>query len=583
MMTEFHFIRPYGLLALIPCLLFIILLCKQRLPHGNWENICDKALLPYLLQQQSTKQNKIVFISTAIATVLAILAIAGPTWQRLPVPVFRNDSGLVIALDLSRSMLASDIKPSRLIRARYKIADILTQRKEGQTALIVYAGDAFTVTPLTTDNATIIGQLNALTPDIIPSSGANTVLALQQAVDLFKQAGLQTGHILLVTDGVNLTKSLALVKKLGRYSVSILAVGTENGAPIKLPQGGFLKDPQGNIIVAKLVLNELQQLASAGQGILAILSDDNSDVNALLNVVDQFAQLVNNQQPEEDLLLDQWNDQGFWLLLVIIPLMAMNFRRGILLALLFILPFPQNSYAFEWQDLWETKNQQAEKLYQQRQFSQAAETFEDVNWKATAYYKAGQYDKVGDTLKNEKTADSFYNQGNALAKTGQFAEAIKRYDQALKLNVNDDDTQYNKKLVEKQLKKQQQANKSDDNQQGKNNKSTNSTGDKPKKTSKKSKDNQQHDNQNGENKAPQATPDEKKNNDEAQQAKPDTPLDNNKSAQPSVTQQAQLDEGKQADAQWLNRIADDPGGLLRRKFAYQYKLRRGDDKETQAW
>ncbi|MEI7995113.1 MAG: VWA domain-containing protein, partial [Methylococcaceae bacterium] len=153
-LAEFHFIRPYWLLAFIPFVVIVALMLRNKLSHGNWSAVCDAELLPYLLQEKAVNQSRWSLTTGAIAALLVIIALAGPTWQRLPSPVFRNESALVIALDLSRSMDAEDIKPSRLIRARYKIADILKQRKDGQTALLVYSGDAFTVTPLTDDNET---------------------------------------------------------------------------------------------------------------------------------------------------------------------------------------------------------------------------------------------------------------------------------------------------------------------------------------------------------------------------------------------------------------------------------------------
>jgi len=598
MSTEFHFIRPYWLIALIPCFIFVILTLKYKFQRGNWNNVCDEALLPYILQQKPTAQKKGFLISTSIAAVLAIFALAGPAWERLPVPVFRNDSGLVIALDLSRSMLANDIKPSRLIRARYKIADILKQRKDGQTALIVYAGDAFTVTPLTTDNATIAGQLNALTPKIIPRSGSNTVLALKQAVRLFKQAGLQKGHILLITDEINLAKSVSFFEQSTAYHVSVLAVGTENGAPIKLPQGGFLKDKHGNIVVPKLSLNELQQLATAGKGILQKISDDDRDIKTLLSFVDDSLKNTAKNEPQENLLLEQWDDKGAWLLLLVLPLVAANFRRGLLtLAFLLILPLPKNSYALEWQDLWETNNQQAQKLYQQQDFKGAAETFDDPLWKASAQYKAGEYDKVIETLKDKKTADSFYNQGNALAKSGQLAQALKAYEQALKLKPEDEDSQFNKKLVEDALEKkkqekqeQQDKNNSKDGDKKKENEETKNSKDDKKEDTKDSEDNKPSDDKpqssESENK-PQENAEKKPADKESQQAKKETPPEKeqaNKQPEPASAQPTPIDETKQADAQWLNRIPDDPSGLLQRKFEYQYKLRkRNNNDDTQAW
>ena len=600
MLTDFHFIRPYWLFALIPCFILIYLIIKHKLQRGSWANVCDKALLPFILQQKPVKQSKMVLITTSIAAVLSIIALAAPTWERLPVPVFRNDSGLIMILDLSRSMLANDIKPNRLIRARYKIADILEQRKEGQTALIVYTGDAFVVTPLTEDTATIAGQLSALTPDIMPSSGSNVVLALEKAITLFKQAGLQKGHILLMTDGVDLDKTSDFVDELMPYKLSVLAVGTEDGAPIKLAEGGFLKNERGEIVISKTSLADLKKLASVGGGIGLQITDDDSDVKKILSVANNLMQSL-GKEPQEDLLLKQWKDKGVWLLLLVLPLVALNFRRGLLvIALLIFLPIPKNSYAMEWDDLWQTNNQQAQQAYQQKDYKKAAEKFDDPNWKATAQYKAGLHQEVLDTLKEVKSTDSFYNQGNALAKTGQLAKAVKSYDESLKLDPNNEDAVHNKKIVEEALKKQEkekkekeekdsQDKKSEDEKESDPSKKEGSDDEKESKPSENKSDEEEgkQDPSESDPKKPESQEKQDEKADESKQSpadKKEKKPEQEPQEQPAAVKDKPIDEGKQADEQWLQRIPDDPAGLLRRKFQYQYKLRkRKKGNNAQAW
>ncbi|MFZ2168927.1 MAG: VWA domain-containing protein [Methylococcaceae bacterium] len=594
-LAEFHFIRPYWLLAIIPYVLIVVLMLRNKLSQGNWSAVCDAELLPYLLQEKAVNQSRWPLTTGAIAALLVIIALAGPTWQRLPSPIFRNESALVIALNLSRSMDAEDIKPSRLIRARYKIADILKQRKDGQTALLVYSGDAFTVTPLTDDTETIDSQLSALTTDIMPSEGNNTALVLEKAVELFKQAGLQKGQILLVTDSVNGDKTLAAVKKLDSYTLSILGVGTVDGAPIALPEGGFLKDEQGTIVIPKLNPSDLAKLAQAGKGVYQTITANDADIQTLLATINKPVQ----QQGKENknLLLDQWADKGPWVLLLVLPLAALSFRKGLLcFALLLLLPLPKNSYAFEWQDLWLTKDQRAQQAYKNNQFEQAAKLFENPDWKAAAHYKAGKYDKALESLKKNQSALSTYNQGNALAQSGQLEQAIKAYEKALMLNPDDNDAKFNKELVEKELEKQkqeqkqqQQNNKQDDkqeqskkdSQQGKESDKSeqseqqNESEQKPEQSEEKKSEQQQADEQkSAENKEQQNKPEEKKPDpDKTQQAgqkkdegKEQTELARD-IAQPS-------DEEQQANEQWLKRIPDDPAGLLKRKFKYQYGQRK---------
>ena len=591
-LADFHFIRPYWLLAIIPFVVMVTLMLRNKLSQGNWSAVCDAELLPFLLQEKAVNPSRWVLTTGAFAALLVIIALAGPTWQRLPSPVFRNESALVIALDLSRSMDAEDIKPSRLIRARYKIADILKQRKDGQTALLVYAGAAFTVTPLTDDTETIDSQLSALTTDIMPSEGNNTSIVLEKAVELFKQSGLQKGQILLVTDSVDSDKTLATVKALDNYTLSILGVGTTEGAPVALPEGGFLKDEQGTIVVPKLDTSALAKLAQAGKGVYQTITANDADIQTLLSAADKPVQQEGKEN--KNLLLDQWEDKGPWLLLLVLPLAALSFRKGLLcIGLLLLLPLPKNSYAFEWQDLWQNKDQQAQQAYKNNQFEQAANLFKNPDWKAASHYKAGEYDKALDSLKVNQTALSAYNQGNALAQSGQLEEAVKAYEKALTLNPDDADAKYNKALVEKELEKQKQEQKPQDKkqddkqQQSKENSDPKKSDDKSEK-SEEQKAAEQKPEQSDEKKSEQQKADEQKaDEDKEQQKKPEEKKPDTEQAkqaeqkkdegkeqpEPTPADAKPSDEQQQANEQWLKRIPDDPAGLLKRKFKYQYGQR----------
>ncbi|MGZ8192384.1 MAG: VWA domain-containing protein [Methylobacter sp.] len=597
-LADFHFIRPYWLLAVIPYIVILALIFRHKLNHGNWAAVCDAALLPFILQEKPVRQSRWQLTAGALGALLVIIALAGPTWERLPLPVFRNDSALVIALDLSRSMDAEDIKPSRLIRARYKITDILKRRKDGQTALLVYAGDAFTVTPLTNDTDTIESQLSALNTDIMPSQGSNTPVVLQKAVELFKQGGIQKGQIVLLTDGVDLDRTLPTVKTLNSYRLSILGVGTTESAPIALPEGGFLKDDQGNIVIPRFNVNELTKLAQAGNGIYQTITANDVDIETLLSTLDQ--PVIQQGKEQKTLFLDQWEDKGPWLLLLVLPLAALTFRKGLLcFALLLLLPLPKNSYAFEWEDLWHTRDQQAKQAFKNKHYDQAAQLFENPDWKAAAQYRADQKE-LGE-MKTPKTATGFYNQGNVLAKYKRYEEAIAAYNEALKrlpATQLAEDTKYNKDIVEKELKKQQQQKQQN---QQKDDKQKQSKGDSSKdqesgqeekqedksaqpdtndqKKSEKESGQQQSDKQpSSENQQPPGKSEEKKEEGEkaqqAEQQRKDKDQEKPDQQAGQIPSEVQLkDETEQANEQWLNRIPDDPAGLLKRKFKYQYGQR----------
>ena len=477
-------------------------------------------------------------------------------------------------------MNAEDVKPSRLVLARYKISDLLSQRKDGQTALLVYSGNAFTVTPLTNDIETIRSQLEALTSDIMPSEGNNTVAAIDKGLDLLKQAGLPKGHILLVTDSVESSKSLPVAAKLTSYQLSILGVGTSDGAPIALPEGGFAKDEYGEIQVPKLNVSQLKELAKAGKGYYQSMTADDSDISQLLKILDtpiDNATLAD----KTNLWLEQWDDIGAWLLFLIIPWAAWQFRKGaIYLAILFVLPFPQNSYALEWPDLWQTKDQQAQKAYQQKNYDQAAKTFNNAQWQAASTYKAGDLDKATTQFQN---LQNNYNLGNALAKKGQLKEALAAYEQAVKENPYDEDAKFNKDIVKTELEKQQQQqqqNSSSQSQEKEKNeksaenssKSNDEKNSDNKDSSDESKDQPEHKaGDNPPSKKETAQPEDKHQNNSQQANKDESKSSQKEKNTKQQTQEVELTaEQQQANEQWLKRIPDDPASLLKKKFKYQY-------------
>lgn len=609
-MSEFHFLRPYWLLALLPLLALAWRLNRREREIGDWRKVCDAALLPYILERgdggsAGTWNGRLL----ALAAFLAILALAGPVWERLPAPAFRDESALVVALDISRIMDAADIKPSRLERARYKIADILRQRKNGLTALLVYSGDAFTVTPLTDDVATIESQLSALSSDLAPAQGSRADLALNLAGKLLQQAGLTHGDVLLISNGVQLDPAVAAARALRQAGVrvSVLGAGGETGAPVPLPKGGFLQDSKGNIVISKLAVPALRRLAEEGGGLYRTLTLDNSDVQAVLNFADSAAGAQDNGEEAAGVQIERWEERGPWLLLAVVPLAALAFRRGFLAGLLLLAAFPPRPvHALEWADLWQTRDRRAAAALETGDAARAAELFEDPAWKAAAQYRAGQYEEAAKTLENLNSADARYNLGNALAKLGRYPEAVAAYEQALKLAPESEDARYNKELVEKamqeqQRQQQQQQGQGQDQEQkrdgkdGKQNGQNADRGDKqgkpeekPPERNSESDDSAQkrdrdgaeqgdgQDKQDAQNGSPQENGQENQEMRDAQaQRARDGKAEDGKTARPAraTAGEQRPDEQKQADEQWLRGIPDDPGGFLRRKFQYQYQQR----------
>ena len=273
MFAEFHFLRPWWLLAALPLIAFLFWFARRRFAMRRWQDIVEPQLMPHVLIGAGYRKRRRVTVWLGLAGALLILALSGPVWQRIAQPVFRSQDALVIALDLSRSMDVADITPSRLVRARFKINDILNRRVEGQSALIVYAADPYVVSPLTDDTRTIVAQLPALETGLMPSQGSRADRALVKAAELLKQAGLTDGHVVLVTDGVSGDETATAAAEL------LAAGGPIPGA------GGFIKRRDGSIVIATLDASALADVAARGGGVYRRLAPDESDVEQLLDGV----------------------------------------------------------------------------------------------------------------------------------------------------------------------------------------------------------------------------------------------------------------------------------------------------------
>jgi len=389
MLADFHFLRPDWLWALPLVLLATVLLARRRLGPGSWQNVVAPSLIPYVLSSSPNKKAEYRWWLLGLGGVLAVLALAGPAWQRMDQPVYRSDQALVIALDLSSSMDAQDIAPSRLLRARLKILDILERRASGQTALVVYSANAFTVTPLTTDTDTIAALTNSLSTDIMPSQGSYPIAAINKGRQLLEQAGAAYGEILLITDGGTSPAADRAARDLleAGYTLSVLAVGTVSGAPIPRLNGGFVKGQSGQIAVPKLEKQSLRSLAEAGGGRFSILSTDDRDLDLLLS-----GEVGRRQASNEMLATDRWHEEGPWILLLLLPLAALAFRRGwIAVAVLLILPVDEQAHADAWDDLWQTKDQQGRRMLEEGAAEDAIGLFENEDWRAVAQYRSQDY------------------------------------------------------------------------------------------------------------------------------------------------------------------------------------------------
>ena len=595
--SEFHFLRPLWLLAVPLVWWMVFMLRKKWWQKGDWDREVDSHLLEFLASSPSQHKRKLLPWVMCLAGTLLLLSLAGPAWQKKPQPLIKKSQARVLVLDLSFSMLATDVKPTRIDRVRFKLEDLLNNFSEGETALVGYAGDAFVISPLTHDANTISSLLPGLHPNIMPVPGSRADLGVELASDLLSRSIGSQGHIILVTDGIEESEISVIKNASGTNEISILAVGTEAGSPIALKAGGFLKDRNGAIVIPKLNLKPLSKLANQVNGELTLLSPDDRDVNQI------FAAETSEgiyKEDEQKRTSDKWNEEGPWLLLIVLPLTALLFRRGILfsIGLIFLPAFfalPDTVMAFNWDDLWLRPDQQATELFHQGETDYASKLFEDNEWKATAAYRSGDYEKAAEQFAKKDNTRANFNRGNALAFAGRLQDAIDSYEKVLSVNPQHKDAKFNKKLVEDLLKKQNKSQQNKEqqgqqkNQQGQSSESTESQQksgteqDKNKSAEKKDSGEQQHDeeqgknNQNGKEDQNKGSKKDQNNNqgevDKNENKSSDNPEQQN-IASNSNSDLSPEDRSKQQKLeQWLRKIPDDPGRLLRNKMKREYQRR----------
>jgi Ca-activated chloride channel family protein len=664
--SNFHFVRPYWLLALFALFLVLGVLKKYRFYQSPWQQFLPDHLSQILVEGNSnTASNKKTLSKQAfllkpfLIGLLSIIALAGPVWKKLPQPVYQTERGSVLIMDMSYSMYATDVKPNRLTRSRFKAIDLLNKINEGDTGLIAYAGDAFIISPLTQDIKNIALLLPSLTPEIMPTPGANPIAALTLAHDMLINAGHLNGDIYWFTDDIDndeISDIYDWSNKFG-HQLNILGVGSESGAPITLPSGELLKDNTGSIVVPRLPSQKLQGLALRGNGHYQTIKNDDSDINNLI-LKDNISEKSKSDKQESQQTGDQWQEQGAWLLILVLPLMLSYFRRGSsvlmlplsCLPLLFLLSFSlisptsfaadevkktevQNSLQESlstdsstmastskklWRNLWKTNDQQAQAQYNEKNYKEAAELFDNYQWQGSAHYKAGNYQAALDAYKQGEeanTANSLYNQGNALAQLQELEKSIESYKKALEINPNLQDAKDNIEAIKELQKKQKEQEQKNEGEKSENDDSQDEESQENKNQQDSQSENEQSENdqsQDSENKDNQQNSDDEqqsqdsKNNDKDNKQEESNQENSEESAKEQQEKDQQQKEQKQTSAeksdeqskqdekktaaqiaaeqqekeidqkhqQLLNKVTDDPYLLLRNKMQIEYQKRK---------
>ena len=571
-----EWLRPLWLLPL-PLLAWLLWrLWHRERASGRWQLLLPAAFHQVLLKGGDGRSSRLPWVALGLAWLLAIGALLGPSWQRVEQSNQKPADPLLVVLELTPQMLASDGHPNRLEQARRKLLDLLEARRDAQTAIIVYAGSAHSLVPLSDDLATSRNLLEALKPSLMPEPGRRADLAVVRALQMLDQAQLGQGRILLIGSALDEQERSGIRQALEKRAVPllILGVGSREGAPVVQEDGSFLKDQRGAILVPRLDARSLRETAESNGGRYAQIRVDDNDLRRL-GLFDAPQALRAAQEPTQ---LDSHVDQGYWLLLPLLLLAACAGRRGWLfcLPLLLMLP-PQSSQAFELDDLWLRPDQQGQRLLQAQRPAEAAERFVDPQWQGNALYQAEDYAGAAERFAQGDTAADHYNRGNALAKSGELEAALDAYEQALERQPELTAAQQNKALVEEALRQRQdqQQNGGDASAQQQDD-ASGDAGEPHEDASAQPADGQPA--QPGQS----GSRDDSGSDGDAQDAGAGgTQPDTGAPAEPSEPGQGAVTEGDLGDAaerrqaleQWLRQIPDDPAELLRRKFWYEQQQR----------
>jgi Ca-activated chloride channel family protein len=450
MIADFHFLRPWWLLALLVPPAIIWMASRSGDIRNRWKGLIAPHLLDSLVVEPNQGRRGLpAFVLAALMT-FAVLGAAGPTWKREAPPFVSDTASLVVAVDLSPTMDAIDISPSRIERAKLKIRDILATRNGARTAVVAYSGTAHLVVPLTDDIELIETYTDALATGIMPRPGKDTGIALKLADGLLERDGT-AGTIVLLTDGIE-PAATAVANEL-KSAIVVLGIGTAEGGIVKQANGEFLSGAGGVRVNTRLDVDALKQFGHDTGAPVATITDDDTDVRWVAQRIrTNFAQ----QSASEG---DRWHDLGWWLIGPAALLFGFTFRSGWVvrlstMAISIHFALPSSVSAADFADLWLTRDQQGRLAYQHGEYPLAAEEFELPMWKGAALYRAAHYREALDAFATVDTPESWYNQGNTLLHLDRIEEAVAAYEHALERRKDWPEAVANLAVAEQLLKVQ---------------------------------------------------------------------------------------------------------------------------------
>ncbi|WP_144107878.1 VWA domain-containing protein [Paraburkholderia sp. BCC1886] len=495
-LTAFHFLRPVWLWLLLPALLLPLAWLRRNDVRVRWRGLIEPALLEHLIVGETKRRALQPVHALGLLLGIGALAAAGPTWQQERPPFEQDKAPMVVVLELARSMDATDVAPTRLERARQKVLDLARARPGARTGLVVFAATGHLVVPPTADPAMLDLYVPALAPSLMPRDGKNATAGLDVADRLLAgdaaevalgasgmpasgspatkspgagspgagspaagspAAGSPVGTIVFISDGFDTDQIDAFVQKARsiRHQLLWLAVGAEDGAPQRGPDGRIEMDAQGRPLVGSFDAAAIRKVADQAGIPLASLRADDDDI-----VWVQHRAQAWFEEAQASKIVPRWKESGYWLLAPLLLLALWSFRRGwtvrwlaaVLLSLtLYGMPHEAQAAGWRWIDLFATHDQQGRWAFERGDYKAAAQRFDDPMWKGRAHYLAGDYSGALASFSRLKSAEAYFYMGNSFAFLDDYAAAIKAYDNALQLQPGLHAAIANRALLQKLL------------------------------------------------------------------------------------------------------------------------------------
>jgi Ca-activated chloride channel homolog len=471
-----HFIRPWWLLLCLPAVGLAYYWWRQQRSEHDLSRVIAPHLLKHLLiHPVAPSRLRPAYLLSALLS-LGAIAVAGPTWEQERPAFMENRAPLILAVDLSPSMDATDIAPSRLIAVKHQLQDLVQRRAGARTGLLVYAGSAHMVLPPSDDPALLNSFIQALSTELLDSPGKNLLAVTQQALQLLAPEHMPA-TLVVFTDGAERKQLPALRSLLAEsqapLQVLIVAVGQHSTGILLQANGQPRVDRDGQPVSGSFGRDDLQALASASHAPIASLSQNNDILDWIELHAEQHLLAASGAKSEL-----RWRDAGYWLSWLLLPLAWLSLRRGwrvnwlalLLLSGGLLLPAPP-ARAGALADAFFSADQQGRWAFAQGRYLEAAEHFSDPYWQGLAAYQGADFKAALASFQRLTTApgpqqaNAWLYVGNCQARLHQYPQALAAYEQALALRPGFAQAQANHALVselQRQFEQDQQVAPEDD-------------------------------------------------------------------------------------------------------------------------